>query len=142
MALGNRHSFGDLLGADVFGFWAPRVESATRGKVRRVGHESFDGIQPCEFFIQAGNGSEKPFGVWVQGIVVEIFNRGILDDRPRIHDGHVIANLGDNAKIVGDKHHGRSKLFTKRLHEFQDLGLNGHIQCSRGFVGNKQLGVA
>ena len=48
----------------------------------------------------------------------------------------------DDEKMLLIQNGGSVKMLFKLPHKFQHLRLDGHIQSSCGFIGNKQLGVA
>ena len=40
---------------------------------------------------------------------------------------------------MGDNDDGHTQLFLQILHQFQDLGLDGHVQGGGGFVGDEDI---
>ena len=57
-----------------------------------------------------------------------------------IHDGNAMANLLHDAQIVADKQVGQVQSSLQVGHQVDDLGLDGNIQCTGGFVENDEFG--
>ena len=58
----------------------------------------------------------------------DIFRRSPLQDVPQVHHRHLVRHLGDDTQVVRDENDRHSQLFLQPIHQFQDSGLNGHIQ--------------
>ncbi|MNY00831.1 hypothetical protein D3C86_1333400 [compost metagenome] len=76
------------------------------------------------------------------GALEEGVDVGVLDDLAGVHDGHVVAHLGDDPQVVGDQHDGGTPLGADVAHQIEDLGLDGHVEGGGGLVGDEQLGLA
>ena len=59
---------------------------------------------------------------------------------PGVHDGHLVADLGHHAQVVGDDHQA-ARGTLEPPHDVQDLGLDGHVQRRGGLVGDEEGGV-
>ena len=57
----------------------------------------------------------------------------------RIHHDHCIAQLAHHTQIMGDEKHGSVHLPVQVPDQIQNLRLNRHIQCRRGFIGDQDL---
>ena len=66
-------------------------------------------------------------------------HRAALHHPARVHHGHGVAELGHHTQVVGDEHDGGVELLLQLAHQFQNLGLDGHIQGGGGFVGQQQF---
>ena len=75
-------------------------------------------------------------------MVENIPGAACFHDLTRIHDRYPVCRTGHHTQIVRDKNDGRMDLILYIRQQFHDLCLNGHIQCSGGFIGNKEFRVA
>ena len=92
--------------------------------------------------VRFGNGRQERFGVGVLGVGVK-FERGRhLDNFADVHDSDAIADMGDDAEIVGDEDVGEPHLFLQLLQEVEDLGLHRDIEGGDRFVGDDKVGLA
>ncbi len=66
---------------------------------------------------------------------------GFFHDMPGIHHDDALADLGHNAKVVGDQQDRHAEFRLEPGQEIEDLGLDGDIQCRRRFVGDEQSRV-
>jgi hypothetical protein len=66
----------------------------------------------------------------------------VLDDAPRVHDGHAIAGLRDDAEIVGDEEQREAERPLTFAEEVQDLRLKRHVERCRRLVGHDERGLA
>ena len=60
--------------------------------------------------------SEKPLGIRVRSMIVNILQRAALHDLAGIHDGDLVADLGDDAQIMRDEDHRGVKLALELAH--------------------------
>ena len=58
------------------------------------------------------------------GGFVNGFAGGNFADPALVHDSHVIADLSDHGKVMGDKEHGQVAAFFQVFQEFQNPGLD------------------
>jgi hypothetical protein len=64
-----------------------------------------------------------------------------LGDAAGIHDDDVVAHVGDDAEVVRDEDDGHAELLLERLHELEDLRLDGDIEGGGGLVGDDDGGL-
>ena len=74
--------------------------------------------------------------------VKDLLQRAVFHDLAGVHDGHVVAEGGYNAQIMGDQQDGGVEFLLQILHHFQHLSLNGHVQSGGGLIGDEQFGAA
>ena len=67
----------------------------------------------------------------------DVRDRAGLDDLPRVHHGHAVAHLRDDADVVRDQHHRRPLLPLEALDDVEDLGLDRHVERRRRLVGEQ-----
>ena len=70
------------------------------------------------------------------------FDGAPFKDFPIMHHHHIIGNLGNNAKIVSDKHHTHAGFLLELAQQFQNFFLNCYIKSGCGLVSYKDLGIA
>ena len=70
----------------------------------------------------------------------EGFDGRRLDDLPGVHDADPIAQLGDDAQVVGDEKDGGADPPDEIIEDRQDLPLHGHVEGRGRLVGNQQGG--
>ena len=73
------------------------------------------------------------------GVVKHLRDGATLYDLTGIHDSHPVADLGHDAQVVGNQQQGGTELFLQLVHQFQHLGLDGHVQGGGGLVRQNQL---
>ena len=56
-----------------------------------------------------------------------------------VHNGNIIADLCNDAKIMCNKQDGCTCLFFQLIHQIQNLCLNRYIQCSRRLIRNQDF---
>ena len=64
----------------------------------------------------------------------------LLHQNAPLHHRHPAAQLPHHIQVMGDKQHGHTALPVQLFQHFQNLGLNGHIQCRGRLVQQQQLG--
>ena len=80
------------------------MEIATRRRISRVGQFSADRDAAfLDFGVGPRNAGQERFGVGMFGIVVEAARVGLLNDFADVHDGDEIADVFDDAQIMGDE---------------------------------------
>ena len=60
----------------------------------------------------------------------------LLQDFPAVEDAHPVAEGGYEAEVVGDEEDGHAVLLLELFQEFQNAGLDGHIQVPGWLVGD------
>ena len=58
-----------------------------------------------------------------------------------VHDGDPIGHPGDDPEVMGDQKDGRTGGVLNPLEQFEDLGLDGHVEGGGRLVGNEHIGV-
>ena len=61
---------------------------------------------------------------------------------PRIHDRHLVADMLDDAEVVGDEDRGDAEVLLQVDEQVEDLRLHAHVERADRFVGDDQLGFA
>ena len=90
----------------------------------------------------AGRGREQAGGVGMAGTGPAPRRPAPFDDPPGIHDHDLVAQLGDDAEIVGDEQDGQAEVALQRSQQVEDLRLNGDVERGRRFIGDEQLRAA
>ena len=116
------------------------MEFAALRQVHRIRHQAGNGLEPpCR--IHRGQGSEQTIGIWMLRRKENIPERARFHNFTGIHNGNLVANLGYNAKVMGNKDHCGMELFFKLCHHMEHLRLNGNIQCRGRLICNQQLWI-
>ncbi len=63
----------------------------------------------------------------------------LLHNFAPLHDNDPLAELADDLHIVGNKQDRHTGGLVDLLQQFQDLGLDGHVECRRGFIRKQKL---
>ena len=85
-------------------------------------------------------GEERP-GVGVERIVVDPLGAAQLHHLAQVHDGNPVADVFDDAQVVGDEYIGEPELLLEPPEEVEHLGLNGHVQGGDRLVAHQQVGI-
>ena len=118
-------------------------EVAALGHVDEVWREAFDGLQPVlAHLVQAGHRLQQAEGVGVAGVAVQLAGGGRLHDLAGVHHVDPVGVAGHDPQVVGDDDDRRPQVAGQLGEQFQDLGLDGHVQGGGRLVGQEQLGVA
>jgi hypothetical protein len=64
--------------------------------------------------------------------------RCLLDDLAGVHHGHIVANLGHNAEVVGDQDDTRPGFLPQLDEKVKDLRLDGDIERRRRLVRDQK----
>ena len=75
------------------------IPTATAGCCRRCRHRCAEGVA----LGQAGHGGQQGLGVGVRRIVEHVGRRAALDDEAVAQHDHVVAEVADDAEVVGDE---------------------------------------
>ncbi len=110
--------------------------------MRGGGHAPLDGAQAAPGLVEAGQALEQPQRVRVPRILKQFGDRRLLDELARVHDGHLVGGLGDDAEVVRDEQDGHVPLGLELAEQVQDLRLNGHVEGGGRLVGDEQFGIA
>ena len=74
------------------------------------------------------------------GVPEDRLTIGHLGDSPKVHDRDTIADVLDDAHVVGNEHVRQAELALEGLEEVQDLRLDRHVQGRYRFVTYQQVG--
>jgi hypothetical protein len=95
----------------------------------QIGRSSRDRFQsPLAAFIYPRQRSQQSQGIWVQRSLKDVIYRSLLDYETRIHDQDPFRQSSDNTQIVCNPDNSHSEVIAKTFDQFDDLGLDGHIQ--------------
>ena len=110
--------------------------------VGRIGYAALenDTLLPV-LEIQARSGREERPGVGVLRGVKDALRGVQLDNPAEVHDGNAIADVLDDAQIVGDKHVGEFQLALQLLEQVDDLSLHRDIEGRSGLVEDDEPGI-
>ena len=104
---------------------AARSEAAAAGRINGTGNVS---LQPFDFsrVIRIGhrNGRQQCFRVWMLRILKELIRTAKLNDVAQIHHHDAIAQVLNDAQIVGNKDVRQAVFLLQILQQVQDLRLN------------------
>ena len=90
---------------------------------------------------QAGHGGDQHARVRLPWTGEDILACAHLDHASAVHYDDPIGNLGNDAEVMGDKHHGRVVLLLQLADQGEDLGLRGDVERGRRLVGDQELGL-
>ncbi len=98
--------------------------------------------QPLGTLIDVGqrNAADQPARVRVARLGENFGDRPFLDDLAGVHDRNPIADLRDQAKVVGDEQQRGLVLGTQRSNQLDDARFDGDVEARRGLVEQQQRG--
>ena len=132
-----------LVDTNLHAVLAPRREGTALRRVDQVHRVSLDGDQALVLIrVDLGHGGQQPPGVGMSGFVKDLVAAAALHNGSRVHHADAVADIGDDAQIVGNEHDAHMDLILQLLKQLQNLGLNGHVQSRGGLVRDQQLGIA
>ena len=127
-----------------FGIHAAPGRSAAQmrnlGQLVDLRWKARDGVEPPLPPPSSGTHAIKPFGIGMSGCIEHVGWWSGLDNAACIHDRDPVAELCDDAEIVGDEHQRHVPLAPELVEERQHLRLHGHVQRGRWFVRDDQIG--
>ena len=112
-------------------------EAAAGWHVGEVGRLALDRRQRLAPASERGQAVQQADRVGMARQVEHVAHGPRLDDAAGVHDGHAIAELGHDAEVVGDEHHGQARLALDVLQQPQVLGLDRHVERRRRLVGDE-----
>ena len=98
------------------GIGTPGCKGAALGQVGGVRHQAGNGLELCLAVVDIGQGVEQALGLGMLGMVEYLLQSALFDDPAGIHDGHLVADLGHDAQIMGDHDHCHVVLFPQVAH--------------------------
>ena len=88
-----------------------------------------------------GDAAEKPARVGVARAAEYLGGAPFFDRLPRIHHAHALAGLENQPHIVRDINHRGAGFAPQFAHDFDDGGLDRHIERGRRLVQQQQIGL-
>ena len=132
----------DLL-ADFHALGAPCVERTALRRVhgaRNVALEhGFGGVLLIDG--KARNGSQKGIGVGVKRVMEKVVAVRKLADASEIHNQYSVAEMLDDAEVVGDEEIGEVLFGGKLVEKLENLRLDGNVKGGNGLVKDDEAGV-
>ena len=120
-----------------------RREAAALRRHAQVRRQSFDGLQfRAARLVQTRYRMHEAVRVGMCGLQENVVRGSLFDDVGRIHHVHAVGVARHDAKIVRDDDERDPEFARQILHQFENLRLNGHVECGGRFVGDDQLGFA
>ena len=89
-----------------------------------------------------GIGSQQPLRVRMRRVGEQVVGRRPFHDPAGVHDGDVVADVGDDTEIVGDEQQGHAELVLQFVQQAEDRGLDGDVERGGRFVGDEDLRLA
>ncbi len=84
--------------------------------------------EAVHFHVRTRHSGDQALGVWVLWCAQNLLGLAVFYQIATVHHRNVVCEVCDHAHVVGDDDHGHVLLGAQALHQFQDLGLNGHVQ--------------
>ncbi len=89
----------------------------------------------------------RPAGYQTAGVrvfrrVENLLRRAFFHNFPLKHDRHAVADFRNNAQVVADKQHGKTRSLLQFAHQVEDGFLHRHVQRCGRLVGNQDLRIA
>ena len=72
----------------------------------------------------------------------DVVDQAALKRHAAVHDLHAVAQAGDNAQVVADKHDAHALLVAQAAQQVENLRLNGDVEGGGGLVGDEQARLA
>ena len=116
------------------------MKGAACRRASQIGRLARDGIERL-LAAELGHGAEQRLGVGMLGRAEQVAHRAHFHDPARIHHGHAVAHLGDDAEIVRDEDQRHAGLLLDVHEQVEILGLDGDVEIGRGLVGDDELGA-
>ena len=135
---------GVLLVADGLGVGAAGAEPAPGLGVDRAGQVALDAgviLRTRQLGVGNRDAAQKPLGVGVQRVVVNLLGFAGLDQLAQVHNADIIRNIPHHRQIVGNEQIGRALGLLIVAQQVHDLCLNRNIQRGDRLVTDDQFGV-
>jgi hypothetical protein len=75
----------------------------------------------------------------VQRLFVQVVGRGLLDQRPEVHDPDDVADVPHHRQVVRDDQEGEAEALLQLLEQVQHLRLDADVEGGDRFVGDEQV---
>ena len=89
-----------------------------------------------------GHGAEQSLRVRIAGRGEEFARFGLLENLSGVHHDDVVGHAGDDAEVVRDENDARPGVDFELFDEFENLGLNRHVERGGRLVGDEQFRLA
>ena len=96
--------------------------------------------RPHRPLAQPRHGIDEHERVVLAGILEHVMHRSGLDGAALPHDHHPVCHVGHHAHVVRDEQDRGAGLALDLVEEIEDLGLDGHVECGGGLVGDEKPG--
>jgi len=126
-------------GAVRSGFRTTRMKPAAGGEGANLGHAAGDGAQSIGLGPESGDRMDQGLGIGMERTFQERARGGGFDDLAGVHDGHALGNVADDSQVVSDEQDGHVELCLEMAEQFDDLGLDGDVECGGGFVRDQEV---
>jgi hypothetical protein len=73
----------------------------------------------------------------MQWALQKLARRRDFHNLARVHHGHFIGNVPDDAQVVRNEENGHAQLPLQAGQQFYNLSLNGDIERGGGFIGDQ-----
>src|SRR4029453_5537954 len=127
--------------ADVLGVMAAWIERAPGRDVHQVRGQAADRGGGLPFFGEPRDGVEQAFGIRIAWLRIQVERISLLYDPACVHHSNSIRHIGHHTKIMSDQDEAHLALLLEVGQELHDLSLDGHIQSSRGLIGDQHSRV-
>ena len=119
-----------LAQANLHTCFATRCKRTTCRRVQKIHRSSFDRNQSLMFLgIQSRDRTDQSLGIHMVWTIENIICRTILDDSSCIHNRNAVTHGSNNTQIMCDHDDRHAEFVLEFHHQFQDLCLNGNVQC-------------
>src|SRR5450759_571296 len=132
----------DLAPATVDRERAPSVEPATERYLSRAGDVALED-HPLPSLLDGGighwDGGQQSARVRMQRLGVEPVTGRHLDEGAQVHHRDPVADVADDAQVVGHEQVGEVELFAQPIEQVEHLGLDRHVQCRHCLVQDDEV---
>ncbi|CDE00311.1 putative uncharacterized protein [Roseburia sp. CAG:471] len=119
--------------------WTSRRKFAAFRHIFRVRNISRNRLRFFSGISQSRNRSQQSLRIRVGRIGENCFYISPLYHAATVHNGNIIADLCNNAKIMCNKQDRCTRLFFQLVHQIQYLCLNRYIQCGRRLIRDQDF---
>lgn len=125
------------------GFPTTRPETTSRRRIDwgwtiPLEHDPFSGSFHC--WIGNRDRRKKRLRMWMSWMVVNGILCTNLHNLSQVHHRHLVGDMSNNGKIMGDKHIRHTKSLLQIAKEVDNACLNAHIERRNRLVKNNQIG--
>ena len=121
---------------------AAGVKVAPGRRIDGAGHRAFE-YDPfaAGVFIDYRHGCHQRLSIGVQRAGKDFAGRPFFDDFSQVHDRYPVADVMDDAEVVGDEQIGQFEVFLQFFQQIDDLRLDGDVQGGDRFVADDEPGM-